>query len=269
MYFLFDIGGTNMRIAVSKDGKHIGEPKKIPTPQDFNEGVRQIAVIAAELSEGGKIESAAGGIAGPLNRQKTTLANSPNLPGWVGKPLAEELSRAIGAPVYVENDTALVGLGEAVAGAARGHAIAAYITVSTGVGGVRIVDGAIDRSAMGFEMGHQIIDANGKTLEDRISGSAFEKRYGKKPYEVTAADAWEEAARVLAVGLHNTMVYWSPDIIVLGGPMIIGNPAIPLERAREHLRNMMRIFPVFAEIKKAELGDTGGLHGALELLRQK
>lgn len=269
MHIVFDIGGTNTRLAASEDGVSFGEPIKIPTPKDFEEGVQQIARIAAELAGGVKITAAAGGIAGPLNREKTMLVDSPHLAEWVAKPLAGKLSQAMGVSVYLENDTAIVGLGEAMAGAGRGYGIVAYITVSTGVGGARIVDGAIDRNAYGFEIGHQIIDANNKTLEDHISGSAFEKRYGKKPYEVTDADAWEEAARILAVGIHNTMVYWSPDVIILGGPMVTGDPAISIERAQEHLKNIMRIFPTCAEIKKAQLGDTGGLHGALAYIGKR
>jgi glucokinase len=53
------------------------------------------------------------------------------------------------------------GLGEAVFGAGKGREIVVYMTISTGVGGARIVGGKIDASAMGFEPGHQIIDACG------------------------------------------------------------------------------------------------------------
>lgn len=269
MYLVFDIGGTNTRLAVSEDGVSFGSPKRILTPKDFEEGVRQIAYIARELANGRTIEAMAGGVAGPLNREKTMLVNSPHLAEWVDKPLAEKLSQAINAPVYLENDTALVGLGEAIAGAGRGYGIVAYITVSTGVGGVRIVDNTIDRSARGFEIGHQIIDTEGKTLEEQISGSAFEKRYAKKPYEVTDANVWEEAARVLAVGINNTIVYWSPDIVVLGGSMITGSPAISFERTQEHLRSMMHIFPHLPDMRKAALGDVGGLHGALAYMHTR
>jgi predicted NBD/HSP70 family sugar kinase len=284
MYILFDIGGTKMRLAASRDGTTFDEPKFCKTPADnFDEGMRLFAKLAREMSNGETITAAAGGIAGPLNKEKTKLARSPNIAGWTEKPLKTSLENILGAHVYLENDTAIVGLGEATAGAARGFEIAVYITVSTGVGGVRIVDGAIDRSAMGFEIGHQVIVCpehsrdtatlctycNGPGhLEGYISGAAFERKYGKKPYEVTEATAWEDAARLLAYGLNNAIMHWSPDVIVLGGSMIIGKPAIQLNRIEAHLKDIVKIFPTLPVLKKAELGDVGGLHGALAYLQK-
>jgi predicted NBD/HSP70 family sugar kinase len=50
MYLLFDIGGTNMRLAISKDGKNIGKIKIVPTPQDFIKGMKLFEESARELS---------------------------------------------------------------------------------------------------------------------------------------------------------------------------------------------------------------------------
>lgn len=266
-----------MRLAVSKNGKIFDEPKIVPTPKDFKEGVSVFKKLAFELANKEKIEATAGGIAGPLNKERTELVNSPNIPGWIGKSIKEEFSKAIGAEVFIENDADVVGLGEAVFGAGKGYHIVAYLTISTGVGGGRIVGGRIDENALGFEPGHQIIDPGGTMcpscnapghLEGYISGTAIEKKYGKKPYEITDDKIWDETAHFLAIGLNNTIVHWSPDIVVLGGSMMkeIG---IPIERVRHHLKNLLRIFPELPRIEKAKLKDVGGLYGAMALLNQK
>jgi len=277
MFLLFDIGGTKMRLAVSKDGKSFDEPKIVDTPQDFNAGMSLFQKISMELSGGGKIKAVAGGIAGPLDRGKTKLINSPNLPRWVDKPLKETLQKTLKTPVHLENDAAIVGLGEAVNGAGKGEEIVAYITVSTGIGGARIVDGRIDRNIFGFEPGHQIIDPTGTLcpicgsaghLEGHLSGVALEARYHKKPYEITDNQVWEEEAKWLAYGLNNTAVYWSPSVIVLGGSMITKSPGISIERVSYHLKKTLTIFPERPRLAKAELGDIGGLYGALEILKQ-
>lgn len=279
MYILFDIGGTNMRIALSKDGETFGEPRIIETPKDFDAGMLALKGIATELLGGEKLLAAGGGIAGTLSRDRTKFLNGPHLQGWNGKPIKAALEEALGAPAFIENDTAIVGLGEAVAGSGRNHSIVVYMTVSTGVGGVRIVDKTIDVSAMGFEPGHQIIDADGtlyKTsvcgtgldFESAISGTAISARYGKKPYEITDEAFWEEMARILAYGLNNTIVHWSPDIVVIGGSMMkkIG---IPVDRVRAHLKGILSIFPELPAIEHSELGDIGGLHGALYYVKQQ
>lgn len=273
MYLLFDIGGTKMRIAFSSDGKSFSAPVIIPTPQDFKKGTLLLTDAALELS-GGKIEAVAGGIAGPLDREKTMLVNSPHISGWIKKPLKKELQTALKAPVYIENDAAMVGLGEAAYGKGKGRRVVVYLTVSTGVGGARIIDGRIDESAMGFEPGHQIIDREGALctacksgpgyLERYISGSAIEERYKKKAAEISDPKVWEEEARLLAYGLNNTIVHWSPDIVILGGS-VAGK--IPLDRVRFHVRKILRIFPKLPPIERAVLGDFGGLYGALHFLR--
>jgi predicted NBD/HSP70 family sugar kinase len=269
MYILFDIGGTKMRLAISRDGKGFDKPKVVKTPTDFSEAISLIKKTALELSEGKEIKAAAGGVRA-LARTKDTLRNQPHFPMWVDEPLKSELEKALHAPVYLENDSAMVGLGEATSGAGKGYKIVAYVTVSTGVGGARIVDGVIDVSSQGFEPGNQIINLGGTAayLETCISGPSLEKRLGKKPCEIADPAVWEEEAELLAVGLNNVSVFWSPDVIVLGGSMITGDPAIPLDRVEYHLKNILKIFPEPPPLKQASLGDAGGLHGALEFLRQ-
>ena len=279
MYALFDIGGTNMRIAISRDGETLGEPKIVATPKDFDAGMRTLYELARELSGGEKISAVGGGIAGALSRDRTIFLNGPHLGGWNGKPIKKALENAFAAPVFVENDTAIVGLGEAVAGAGKGHAIVAYVTVSTGVGGARIVDGKIDVSAMGFEPGHQIIDAGGALhetsvggrgidLEGYISGTAVSERYGKNPKEITDKKFWDEMARLLAYGINNTIVHWSPDIVIIGGSMM-NKIGIPIDRVRAHLSGILHIYPELPIIEHSALGEVGGLHGALAFVKQQ
>jgi len=278
MYIVFDIGGTKMRVASSVDGESIQNIVKRKTPaDDFDAGMRLLQETVEDVAGGEKITAIAGGVAGPLDREKTKLVNSPNISGWIEKPFKKSLEDAFNVPVSLENDSALVGLGEAVYGAGKGERIVAYITVSTGVGGARIVDGRIDESAFGFEPGHHIIDIHGGPcvscknpgdLESYVSGSAMEKRLGKKPTEITDEKIWDEYARILAYGLNNIAVLWSSHVIVLGGSMIVGDPAIPFESIREYFSHLLHIFPQRPELKKAELKDEGGLYGALAYAKQ-
>jgi glucokinase len=273
MHIVFDIGGTNTRIAATENGTSFNEPHVFPTPAEYGDGIERLVAAARDIAGNGSIDSLTGGIAGPLDEEKGMLVQAPHLPGWIGKPFRHDLAEAIGAPVVVENDAAVVGLGEAKNGAGKEFRIVAYITVSTGVGGARIVDGRIDHSAFGFEPGHQVVDADaslgGRELEDFVSGCALEKRYGKKSVEITDANIWHEAARHLAVGLVNVAVFWSPEAIVLGGPMIVGNPGIALPDVERHFNEMLTIFPKRPILKGAQLESLGGLYGACALLSQR
>jgi len=277
-YVLFDIGGTKTRVATSEDLKTFSEPKKFDTPQDFDAGVDAIVSAAQKMCDG-KIEGYAGGIRGILDEDKTMLHQDPGgvLEGWEGKPLVETLNKKLKAKGYLENDAAIVGLGEWAFGAGKGHDIVAYHTVSTGVGGARIDNGEIDHYASGFEPGHQILDLDHSvlgdddeaTLENLVSGTALEKRTGQKPYDIPQDDAvWDQLAEYLAYGLRNTILYWSPDVIVLGGSMIVGDPRIFLEDIVKHTREIMGDTAPVPEILDATLGDFGGLYGAMARLQQ-
>ncbi len=259
-----------MRVAFSTDGQSFEAPQSVLTPSSYEEGLKLFVDVARRVANGRKIEAVCGGIAGPFTERKRSLMGSPNLSDWIGKPLKNNLEENLQAPIYIENDSALVGLGEAIFGAGKGAEIVAYITVSTGVGGVRVVDGKIDERNLGFEPGHQIIDyQNLQTLESLVSGKSVQKRFGKEPKEISDSTVWTDLAKTLAVGLSNTIMHWSPQVLVLGGSMIIGNPAIPIELTERHIKEIIKIFPELPTIKKAELGDFGGLYGATAYLKSQ
>ncbi len=272
MYLVFDIGGTKLRVGVAHDFHTISEFQIIPVPQEFNSGMALLKKTASELLRDAKVTAIAGGVAGPLNKDKTKLLHAPNLPQWIGKDIAGELSHAFSAPVLIENDAAIVGLGEAVYGAGKENQIVAYLTLSTGVGGARFVDQKIDQNAMGFEPGHMIVDPNGPLclgcqvpghLEAFVGGSAIERRFGKKLSELPHGEM-REVVIALSIGITNIIVTWSPDVIVLGGK---GSEYIPYPLLLDEVRARVKIFKTTPHIKRSQLGDIGGLYGALALLK--
>ncbi len=276
MYILFDIGATNMRLVASVDGKALGEIRNLATPKEFEKGIEVFKGAALELAGGERIDAVVGGIAGPLDKDKTMAVGGPNIPGWWNKPLKDALEKALTTVAHIENDAAMGTLGEAIYGAGRGYPIVVYITVSTGVGGARVVNGKIDEGAMGFEPGAQIIDAGNALcpgwsergyLINYISGADIERQCGKKPYEITDEKFWDDRARFLAYGLNNITVIWSPDIIILGGSMM-NEIGIPVERVRYYLKEALNIFPTPPIVEKAKLGDELSLYGALAYINQ-
>ena len=257
MYLVFDIGRTHTRIAVSGDGENLDKVEIIDTSTDFPQALSSFKQLTTQLSSGQKITAAAVGV---------RRLNHPTIPLWSGENLKESLEKLLNTTVYLENDAALAGLGEAIYGAGKGKKIVAFLTVSTGIGGARIVDGKIDQNIMGFEPGNQIISQDPiGYLEGLVSGNAIEKRFGKKGEFISDPKIWEEMAKLLAIGLNNTIVHWSPEIVVLGGSVM---KSIPLEKVKINLNEVLKIYPQPPEIVKASLGDKAGLLGGLILLKQ-
>ncbi len=273
MYIIFDIGGSKIRVAASSDGKKFGEPLIVRTPQDFKQGIKTLAELIAVKSQGKKIKAVAGGTPGYYDVDHSQILGcADNIKNWIKKPLKSEIQKITHCPVYLDNDASMVGLGEAVYGAGKGYSKVVYLTVSTGVGGGRIINGQIDSTIEGREPGNQLIDLkNFITVEDIIGGHSIEKKYHKKPYEILDKKFWDSMAQTLAFGLNNTIVHWVPDVVVVGGSMMkkIG---IKIPRVKFHLNQIIKNAHTGTEIpviKKATLGDFGGLYGALALINQE
>jgi len=276
MYALFDIGGTNLRLAISRDGKQFSAKEIYTRPKDFAAAVVVMNMFCQKNIDKNNITGIAGSIAGTFDVKQGVLASSPNIKEWQGKPIKNLLEDAFKMSITLGNDADTAGLGEAVYGAGKDSEIVVYLTISTGVGGTRIVNKTIDKNAWGFEPGHQIIEMNGKAcscggkghLEAYVSGAAVQKDTGKKPYDITETAFWQEKAKLLAIGLHNTIMHWSPDMVVLGGSMM-KQVGIPLDSVRAHLQKLNTMFFSLPRIEKSMLGDDSGLYGALALLNEK
>jgi predicted NBD/HSP70 family sugar kinase len=277
-YILFDIGGTSTRVAVSRDHETLSDTTTIKTPKDFKQGIQAMVASVSDLGvQRDEVYLLAGGIRGLLAEDRGGIQNDGILTDWAGKSLTSALKKHFDAPLVLENDTAVAGLGEAHYGAGKGMSIVAYHTVSTGVGGVRVVDGVLDPVSIGFEPGHQVLDIDRTilgeeiepTLENLVSGTGLEMRMATAPKDIPQSDVvWDELASYLAQGLKNTVLYWSPDVIVLGGSMIIGDPKIPLPAIRKYTVQALDGFVDCPLITTAALGDAAGLWGALVLARQ-
>lgn len=262
-----DIGGTSTRLELSEDGQSFTAPIVYPTPENFDQAIEVFSKHVNDL-KGNKETIVIAGLPGVVDRKMGGL-NRSHLTDWVGKSFVEKVREKTNCQVKVENDAALVALGEATTGAGKGYGIVAYITISTGVGGARIVDGKIDVSHFGFEPGRQIINyeklSQGfahATLEGKVSGRALKLKYGAIASQIHEAKLWDEVAMEVAVGLHNVAVFWSPEVIVVGGGLIL-NSDLSIASVKEKFKALGDDYYFIPEIKKATLGDFGGLAGGL------
>lgn len=262
---VFDIGGTNTRVARVQEGviEHI---EKAPTPNTPEEGVVLLGALARKACRQGHITSLVGGCAGIITPQGV-LFRAPHLPEWNNAPIQKMIEKEFGVPVTIKNDSMLGALGEMHRGGGVGATIGVYVTVSTGIGGARIVQGNIDSATYGFEIGHQLI--NGVPLEMQASGTALRECFGAEPGVFAHTETLRTMADILGDGLYNTILHWSPDTIVLGGPMIVGKNSIPLSRIIERITNRLTLFPTIPHIVPGTLGDTATLEGAIVLHQQQ
>jgi glucokinase len=264
-YFVCDIGGTKTRIAKTKNLENFEEPIIFETPDDVIEGMNLIVENILKLSGGEKIEAICFGIAGVLDQNHNVLLRSFHLPNWQGVAIADFFAEKISTKIFVENDTDIVGLGEAIFGAGKTFSKVVYISISTGIGGVKITDGQFEKNKFGFEPGFQILNwETGENFEELASGSATEEKFGMHPKEVAQSEHWSKIVDIIAVGLHNSIIHWSPEILVIGGSM---SRDLDADILKTKINKIMKIHPDLPEIKIAELDSIGGLYGGMAFLK--
>lgn len=273
MYISVDVGGTKTRVMGSKDFENFLDPIIYNTPIDPQERLEVLVSQIKEVSSGEKILGIAVGIPGSISRDGGMIYKTPHLHGWNNYNLRDDLAQMLGAPVFIENDTAFVGLGEATRGAGKEHDLVVYITVSTGIGGVRIIDRKIAPHNNGFEPGHHIIDWESDDgviyAEDYLSGSGLLKKYNVQPQDIDDKHVWDDWEKKMAIFLNNIAVTMDPDTIILGGGLIVKNTNTSVERISKMFASYLRIYDRPPLLKKAELGDIGGAYGGFEYLRQR
>ncbi|MCR5795622.1 MAG: ROK family protein [Solobacterium sp.] len=248
-YIGIDLGGTNVRVAkISEDGEILAQVKG---PSYGTEGPEKVmGNLKSMVREipGWKDCSGMGvGVPGPVNTAAGTMVLSTNLPGFAGYPFADELSKEFGMPAFLDNDANVAGLAEALVGAGKGLTTVFYVTISTGIGGVLVVDGKTVSGKHGFggEIANIIIDRdreqvnylNVGAIENEASGTAITRK-GREAFPdkniqhagnvFDLADAGDEKAIAIIKGMEKDLgqlfatiaCVCDPDMFILGGGMM-------------------------------------------------
>lgn len=199
------------------------------------------------------------GLAGVVDGRAGICRYSPFL-GWHNVHIADLASRAVGIPVFVENDVNTLALAERWFGV--GHDVADFVLVTLGRGvGLGIVaDGRLYRGARGGagEFGHTVVDGSDRPcacgnmgcLEATVSEPALvaaartmlgtgapedaEELYRLIPDTPGLRPLFRVAGKMLGRSLANLVNLFAPAMVILSGEGIRAGEAL-LEPLREEL----------------------------------
>jgi len=206
------------------------------------------------------------------------------------RALSLEIEELFGIPALVENDVNLMALGEYSSGAGDGRRNLIYVHVGTGIGAGIVLDGQLYRgySSTAGEIGFMVLGhppssklAELGWFEANYSFSAVfarlcsNERAGRLSVEnrqrylkelprliqdsPIARKTLEDACHHWAYGLANICAVLNPELIVLGGDIVIlGEWA--LHRISEELKNLVPIAP---KVDFTKLGEQSGVVGAV------
>ncbi len=267
-----DIGGTSTRIGLfpSLDAPEYALLAKFPTQQDYERQLRMIGQVVQEQGIRGAADIGVS-IAARIAKDGQTVIFAPNLPGYIDKPFASELSALCAAQVRLAHDTVCGLLAEARFGALRTVERCAYLTVSTGTGAAIQLGKADTRLVSSIEIGHQILDGNlrkclcGMTgcLETYTGGRQLELRYGQPVEGMTDSAFWETFAEKLSIGLVNLAQLTRIDAVAVSGAIALNTTSL-LPALQTKIDQLL--MPSKLKLSLAKLGETAPLVGAALLL---
>ncbi|MFG2136527.1 ROK family protein [Streptomyces sp. NPDC048650] len=298
-----DIGGTKIAGALV-DGRGrliVRAARPTPADQDGATVMRAVAEVVRELAAGpewARVAAVGIGSAGPVDASAGTV--SPvNIPGWRDFPLVAGVRALVGErPVVLVGDGVAMTAAEHWQGAARGHANALCMVVSTGVGGGLVLDGRLHTGPTGNagHIGHISVDLDGDPcpcgargcVERIASGPNIARRaladgwlpgHGDTSAAAVAASAragdpvavrsFERAAQALAAGIAATATLVEIDIAVIGGG-VAGAGDVLFVPLRKALRDYATLsFVRGLTVVPAQTGTDAGVVGAAAAAAQQ
>lgn len=306
-----DIGAAGLFVGLANIGGMLLESVYIP--HDVASGPEAtLAIVEREFDRIAASRSALSfnvwgigiGLPAPVEFSSGRPVSPPIMPSWNEYDVRGHLQAKYGVPVWVDNDTNLMVIGELRAGVARGVEDVVLFKVSTGIGAAMISQGYIHRGARGAagDVGHvQLSEFAGLVcrcgklgcLEAVAGGAAMSSMAAAAAIAGTssflteaAADhvlqvsdvvrgflardpvcvaLIEESARLVGENIARYINFFNPAMVILGGRVMLAGDAYLAT-----IRNLVydRSLPLATRdvvITRTELGEQSALIGAAHL----
>jgi len=211
---------------------------------------------------------------------------------WLRSDPAAELARRVGVPVVIENDANLGALGEAHAGAGRGHRCQVYLKLGErSVGAGLVLDGALHRGVSGFagEIAHVHADDDGPLcgcgargcLAARARGPLLELMECAYDRPLTFAEVLglaaadepapvrvlREVGRTLGRPLADLCTFLNPGALILDGALGGAGRHVLAGLAEQIERFCAPAVAASLAVVAGELGADADVRGAVRLAR--
>ena len=251
-----DIGGTKIAVGmINCEGKVLARRECLTdADRGYPDALRRIIEMLRATAQTANMQISGIGIGstGPVYPLTGEIGDVNFFPHWKGEHPVRDLSQSFQVRVAMENDADAAALGEASWGAGHSKSKLIYVTVGTGIGAGIVLDGQVYRGVDHShpEIGHHVIDPSGPLClcgfrgcwESLAAGPAMVtwlERNAPSDYSHRAnltakticelareGDSWAMRAvahetHYLGLGLANLVTMFVPEVIVLGGSVMI------------------------------------------------
>ncbi|MBO7677229.1 MAG: ROK family protein [Erysipelotrichaceae bacterium] len=284
----FDVGGTEIKYAVTDEKMNFTHQGYVPTPMDTFEQFSDIIYdVYSQVKD--EVEGIAMSLPGFIDVENGYCSGGGGLKYNHGTYVAKLLSERCGCKVVLENDGKAAVQAEFYRGSLKGCKNAAVFIIGTGVGGGLVIDSKITRGPhfTAGELSYVITQADEydqrdvtlanscstrsllenyatKTGGEKISGREFFERL---PDDPLAQEALDELCLNIAIQIYNLAWILDLEKVAIGGG--ISRQPIVTEKIKEKFEVVKSNtavgklgFPLYAEIVPCTFSNDANLIGS-------
>ena len=214
MYLAVDIGGTKTLVALFSKRGRVVRRYKFKTSWQKERFIRELTSVLSHFQRP-QLDAVVVAIPGIVQKNCSVRLGNRD---WGTFSLLDEFRQLFDCPIYFENDANLAAVYESHRLPGR----TVFLTFSTGIGGGIAERGRLLPESDNFEPGHKIYTYANKSCEweDIAASSALEKAFHvDAATNLRGKEALMEVAERIYLGLPDIVSTYSPDTIVLGGPL--------------------------------------------------
>ena len=169
-----DIGATLIRGVLANLDADIVMEVQIPTGKEegYEAVVNNVVGVVERLMnrrgiDAGKVSGLGVGVAGLLSKDKEILHVSPDF-GWTDVSFKKDIEKRVPIPVFLENSTRLMALGEKAYGKGKEQENFIVVNVGYGIAAGLVIGGKVMDGGNGFsgEFGHMTIEPDSQIICD-------------------------------------------------------------------------------------------------------
>lgn len=247
------------------------------------------------------------GVPAPVEKDTNRIVNPATMLGWHEYSIAGYCHKHFpDVVVKVDNDVALMALGELRAGMGRRHENFLYLKIGTGIGCGIVCKGEVYHGTTGIagHIGHISVDREGPPchcglvgcLEKFAAGPALAEQAiraatnGRSPIltelmeknggvltpehigiaagrgDKVANDIIVDSGRVIGDVLATVVSFFNPSLLIVGGGVSNIGPQLLISIHRTILKNSLPLATQYFTIQKSEMGYNAGMQGSVALV---
>lgn len=259
-----DIGGTHVRLGAVNRQYELSHFEMLPTASLVGprllDALAEVLLdyVARNLPAGKPPRAFALGFPSTLNRERTRVLSTPNVPGLDNIDMVAEMQQRLKLPVYIDRDVNMLFRYDVQTQRLPTAGVALGCYIGTGLGNVIAIDGRIlfGKNGVAAELGHIPVMGrhdpcgcgNAGCMELYASGKALaalrEAHFADTSFEALfvrhGADArLEEYVRCLALPVAMEINLLDPEYVILGGG-VLHMPNFPHRRLEQYIRQYAR-----------------------------